>query len=267
MSIEVAVLPDSQIEQIAKPWWTIWAALHWGFRRHACVLWCCAGRISAERANTVLGIETFFPIDLVLFYRELVAELTPERELAGMIVEVMPVAERKHMRRFYAGRQVFEAGDGRRTITQLINEIFKPNYLPRLFESDDSEKTRVADGRNFSEGLRRTRVMRSDDPPIDQSRTPLIFISERCPELIKTLPSLQYDEKKREETKLVDNEQDSIWEAAKTCFREYPNIIGSVPHHVKRQQFIDKGITPTQRYLNMIEFDRKNSPKRIIKRR
>ncbi len=109
--------------------------------------------------------------------------------------------------------------------------------------------------------------MRSDDPPLAQSKTPLIFISNRCPELIKTLPSLQYDDKKREDVKIVGNEQDAIWEAAKTCFREYPNIIGTLPHHVRRQQFIDKGMTPQQKFFNAIEFDRKNNPQRITKRR
>lgn len=265
--LSTSVCSESQIEQIACPWWTIWTGFHWGFRRHSCVLWCCAGRISPQRAYAVLGIESFHPIDLVLFYRELVVELVPERELAAMVVEVMPLAERKHLKRFYAGKQVFEAGNGRRPIAQLIDEVFRSHWLPRLRESDDSEKTRVADGRNFAEGLRRTRVMRSDDPPIEASRTPLIFISERCPELIKTIPSLEHDEKQREDTKLVDNEQDSIWEAAKTCFREYPNVIGAVPSHIKRQQAIDKGITPTQRYLNAIDFDYKNTPRRIIKRR
>ena len=171
------------------------------------------------------------------------------------------------MKRFYAGHQVFESGEGRRTIAHLMNEVFKPAYLPRLRESDDSEKGRVADLRNFTEGLRRTRIMRSDDPPIQPSKTPLIFISAQCPELIKTLPSLQFDEKKREDSKTVDNEQDSIWEAAKTCFREYPNIIGSLPAHIKRQQFIDKGLTPQQKFFNAIEFDRKNNSGRITKRR
>lgn len=266
MSTDIAVLPDSQIEQVAQPWWTIWAGLHWGFRRHACVLWCAAGRVDAELAHTVLGIDSFHPTDMVLFYREMIQELTPERELAAMIVREMPLAERRHMRRFFAGHQVFEAGEGRRTIAHLMNEVFKPAYLPRLRESDDSEKSCVADLRNFSEGLRRTMVMRSDDPPLAQSRTPLIFISARCPELIKTLPSLQYDDKKREDVKLVDNEQDSIWETAKTCFREYPNIIGALPHHVKRRMAIDKGSTPQKRLFNAIEFDRNNDG-RITKRR
>lgn len=267
MTQDLVRIPDSQIERIIRPWWTIWCGMRWGFRRHACVLWCCAGRISPLLASMVLGIESFHPIDLVLFYRELVVELLPEKDLAELVVEMMPKAERKHMKRFYAGHQVFEAGNGRRTIAQLINEVFSPNYLPRLRESDDSEKSRIADGRNFAEGLRRTRLMRSADPPMGLNKTPLIFISESCAELIKTIPSLEYDEKNREDTKLVDNEQDSIWEAAKTCFREYPNVIGSIPAIVKRQQSIDKGVTPTQRYLNVIEFDHKNKPKRITKRR
>ena len=254
--MSLAVLEESKIKQIAQPWWTVWAGLHWGFRRYACVLWCASGRISPDRAYGVLGIDSIYPTDLVLFYRELLAELTPEKELAQMVVDVMPVKERKHLKKFFAGTQAFQAVRHQQSIAQLMNEVFVPEFLPRLRASHDSDDNRIADGRRFAEGLRRTRVMRSENPPSDQSKTPLIFISESCVELIKALPSLEY------------NEQDSIWEAAKTCFRECPSVAAGIPRHIKRQQFIDKGITPQQRYLNAIEFDRKHAqPRRIIKRR
>jgi hypothetical protein len=268
MSSNVAVVSDSQLNQLARSYWQIWAGMHWGFRKHACVLWCCAGQISADRAYSVLGIDTFTPIDLVIFYRELVCELVPEQEMASLIVKAMPLPERKHMKRFYAGLQVFEAARDKQSIARLMNEVFVVNFLPRLRESDDSEQNRISDGRRFAEGLRRTRVMRSDDPPMTASKTPLILIAESCVDLIKTLPSLEYDEKNKEDTKVVGNEQDSIWEAAKTCFRECPSVVGGIPRHIKRQMAIEKGLTPQQRYLNAIEYDRKYSqPARIIKRR
>lgn len=259
MITELSTVSGSAFELIARPWWTIWAGMHWGFRKSACVLWCCTGRVHPQIARHALGIDTFSPVDVVVFYRELVCELTPEKELAQMIVDLMPVAERKHLKRFYAGKQVFEAGEGRRTIAQLINEVFRVNSLPSLRESDDSEKSHVADGRNFSEGLRRTIVMRSDDPPIEPNKTPLLFIAGACPQLIETIPALEADLLKRpEDIKPVGNEQDSIWEAAKTCFREYPSISASLPFHVRRQQAIERGVTDQQRYLNMIDFDHKN---------
>lgn len=262
----LSVIGDSKLEQIARPWWPIWAGMHWGFRRHSCVLWCANGQIPAVQAWKVLGVDTFHPIEIVLFYRELVCELTPEKELASQIVEAMPAGERKHLKRFFAGPQAFEAARSRQSIASLMNEVFRSHHLPTLRESDDTG--RIADGRRFAEGLRRTRVMQSDNAPADQSKVPLIFIAESCPELIKTLPSLEYDEKNQEDTKEVGNEQDSIWEAAKTCYRECPSVAGGLPRHIKRQQFIDKGITMQQRYLNAIEFDRKNSrPQRIVKRR
>lgn len=272
MSTAIAVSPiisDSIMGHVVRPWWTCWASLHWGFREFACVLWCCQGRVPVNVAYEHLGIESFHPVDIVVFYRELVQQLIPEKELAQMIVDVMPKNERKHLKRFYAGKQVFEAGDNYRTIAHLVNEVFVPNYMPRLRESDDSKDTRVADGRNFAEGLRRTIAMRSDDPPMDQSKTPLIFISEECPQLIETIPALESDrDKNPEDTKVVGNEQDSIWEAAKTCFRECPSVVGGIPAHIRRQMAIAKGLTPQQMFLNAIEFDRKNSrPQRIIKRR
>lgn len=270
MTTEISpIVDDSTLRRVCRSWWQIHAGLHWGFRKSACVLWCCTGRVPVDFAYEALGIEAITPVDVVVFYRELVKELIPEKELAQMIVDVMPRNERKHMKRFFAGKQVFEAGENRRTIAHLINEVFVPNYLPRLRESDDSKDTRVADGRNFAEGIRRTIVMRSEDPPMGPNKTPLILISSECSQLIETIPALESDrDKNPEDTKIVGNEQDSIWEAAKTCFRECPSIAGGVPNYVKRQQFIEKGITMQQRFLNAIEFDRKNTrPARITKRR
>lgn len=269
MTAEVTpVLDDSTLNAVIRPWWSIWAGLYWGFRKHACVLWCCAGRVDARLAHVALGIDTYAPVDVVVFYRELLVELTPEKELAQMIVDSMPLKERRHMKkRIYTGRQAFEAGEGRRTIAQLMNEVLAPNYL-RLRESDDSDKTRIADSRNFAEGLRQSITLRSgEEPLLKTNRTPLILMSHECPSLIETIPSLESDDKRQEDTKIVSNEQDSIWEAAKTCFREYPHVIGAIPAIVKRQQAIAKGFTPMQRYLNMIEFDNRNNPLKRARRR
>jgi hypothetical protein len=224
--------------------------------------------VDADLAYSALGIDAFKPVSVVVFYRELLAELTPEKELAQMVVDVMPAAERRHMKnRFYAGRQAFEAGEGRRTIAQLMNEVLRPNHLT-VRESDDSEKTRVADGRNFAEGIRQSITLRTGEVPLlETNRTPLILISDECRNLIETGPSMQHDEKKPEDTKIVGNEQDSVWEAAKTCFREYPNVIGGVPPAVKRWKAIQKGVTPQQKYLNAVEYDFRHASGKHVRRR
>lgn len=263
------VIEESQLRKVARPWWQIWASFHWGFRKSACVLWCCAGRVTPELAYSALGIDALHSIDIVIFYREMIEALVPEAELASRIVKAMPEAERKHLKsvgQIYAGKQVFETGENRRSISDVMNEVLRKNALPRLRESDDSEETRVTDYRNFSNGLHRTVLMRSEEPPLERTKIPLILISSECPKLISTIPSLQSDEKKPEDIKRVDNEQDSIWEAARMAYREYPNVIGSLPRIVKRQMEIEKGITQQQRFLNALAYDRKQN-RRITKRR
>lgn len=269
MSAELAPLSSSEIDRLAKFWWTCWVGMHWGFRRHAAVYWCCTGTISPYEAWGVLGIVHPHPLDVVIFYRELVRTQLPEFDLATMILEMTPEPERKQILRFCAGKAVFETGEGSgKSIAQIIDPVTRAGKLPKLRVTDDGPLSRVPSFRMIFEGLRRTTVMRGPDPPPEKSDTPLLFISADCPELISALPSLiSTDPKNPEDVTRTGTIQDDIFEAAKNCYRDYPSIQRAEPYMIRRQKAIDSASDETGKRLNMLQFDHNNKQRRRVKRR
>jgi len=265
--LSTAVSP-SVIDIIVRPWWSAYAGMAWGFRRHAVVLWACAGRVEPYTAKSVLAIDHPHPFDVVIFYRELCVSLVPEHDLARMIVDATPEYphnERKHLSRFCAGRNVFEQGQyAVRTIADLINPVLQKAGIVALRETDDGPDSRVVTFRDVFDGLRRNYALRSDDPPQEKQTGPVIFISEECPELISAIPSLEADEPKRpEDVKEVGTKQDQIWAAMMNVYRDYPAVVASEPLAVRRAKHIQQGVDPMHQAQLMREFDAQNSRRRV----
>ena len=253
---------------MVRPWWSAWAGMAWGFRRHAAVLWACAGRVDPYTAKSLLNIDHPHPFDVVIFYRELVKDLIPEHDLARMIVDATPEYprnERKHLSRFCAGRNVFEQGQhAMRTIADLINPVLREAGIVPLRETDDGPDSRVATFRDVFDGLRRNYVLRSNKPPQEKQIGPVIFISGECPRLLDTVESLQADQPKRpEDVKEVGTEQDQIWAAMMNTYRDYPAIIASEPLAVRRAKHIQQGVDAMHKAQLMREFDVKNNSRRV----
>jgi hypothetical protein len=254
LSTEVAL---TDIDRLARPWWTCWAALHWGFRAHACCLWACHGEISAREAQTVLGANVTYPLSLVIVYRELVREMVPENELAKMIVDVTPKPERYHLSRFVSGHSVFaQSKDSRiRPIHTLIDDVTVPAGFPRLRISDDSQATGVTTVRMVFDGLRNSLTVRGDDPPKEKRNTPLLLISSDCEHVISTIPGLEFDPKDPENARSVGTKKDSVWGALGNLYRDYPSIVSGKPIEVLRSEAVNKSDDPTQRHINLLKFN------------
>lgn len=253
LSTEVLAM---EVDRLARPWWTTWAALHWGFRRYAVCFWCCHGQISAREAKTILGADVDYPLDLIIFYRELVVTLVPEHELAQGIVNATPIPERTHLTRFYAGNSVFAQGKGSmRAIHKLIDEVTVPAGMPKLRLTDDGPDSRVATARMVFDGLRRTHSVRSDEPPKKPAETPLLLISSECPELISALPSLESDPKSQEDVRQIGTVQDDVWSACCNAYRDYPSVVAGKPIEVLRAEAVNKSDDPTQRSINLMRFN------------
>lgn len=269
MSQELAVaISPSVIDVIVKNWWSAWAGMAWGFRRHAAVLWVCAGRVDPYTIKSLLDIDHPHPLDLVIFYRELVKDLVPEHDLARMIVDATPEYphnERKHLSRFCAGSNVFAQGQHAvRTIADLMNPVLTKAGVVALRETDDGPDARIATFRDVFDGLRRNYILRSNKPPQEKQTGPVIFISSDCPKLTDTIESLQSDQPKRpEDVKEVGTEQDQIWAAMMNTYRDYPIVTASEPLAVRRAKHIQQGIDPMHKAQLMREFDSKQHNRRV----
>lgn len=246
----------SDIDRLAESWWACWAAMHWGFRSSAAVYWCCHGEISASRARMVLGADITYPVRLIIFYRELVVDLVPERELAARIVSATPKAERSHLSRFCAGNNAFAHGVGAtRPIHKLIDEVTIPAGMPRLRKTDDGPNGRIATARMIDDGLRMTLAVRGKNPPRKPIDSPLLLISSECPKLLSTIPRLGFNPKNQEDVVETGTFRDAVWSACCNAYRDYPSVVAGKPVDVLRMEAINRSSDPTQRHINHLEFD------------
>lgn len=253
LSTEVAA---SAVDQLTRPWWTCWMAMNWGFRSHACCLWACHGQVTAREAQSILNAKVNYPLDLIIFYRELVKNLVPEHDLARMIVEATPEMERKHLSRFYAGNSVFSQGKGSmRAIHKLIDEVTVPAGMPKLRLTDDGPGSRVATARMVFDGIAQSNAVRGDTPPLKPRETPLLLISEECQNLISTIPGLGFDPKNPEDVINFGNMKDSVWSAVGNAYRDYPSVVSGKPIEVLRAEAVNRSDDPTQRSLNLLKFN------------
>ncbi len=267
LSTEVAT---RDIDRLVRSYWTCWMAMHWAFRGHACVLWACHGQITAETAQTVLQANVAYPLDLIIIYRELVATLVPEHDLARQIVAATPdypLNERAHLSRFYAGNSVFAQGQGSmRAIHKLIDEVTVPAGMPRLRLTDDGPNSRIATARMVFDGLRQTVTVRGDAPPATRRESPLLLISQDCPNVISTIPGLGFDPKNIEDVITFGNMKDSVWAAIGNAYRDYPSVVSGKPVEVLRAEAINRSSDPTQRYINLLNFNDQNTTERPRRR-
>lgn len=254
-SISTAVAATA-VDQLIRPYWTCWASLHWGFRAPACCLWACHGQITAREARAILGANVTYPLELIIFYRELAKSLTPENELARMIVNATPLPERTHLTRFYAGNSVFAQGKGSmRAIHKLIDEVTVPAGMPKLRLTDDGPDSRVATARMVFDGIENSNTVRGENPPQKPRETPLLLISEECPLLISTIPGMSFDPKNIEDVISFGNMKDSVWAAVGNAYRDYPSVVAGKPIEVLRAEAVNKSDDPTQRSINLMKFN------------
>lgn len=273
-SLSTEVTADA-IDRITRPWWTTWAAIHWSFRNHACCLWACHGEITPHEARSILGANIHYPLSLIIFYRELVTNLTPENAFARMIIDVTPKPERSHLSRFYAGNNVFTQGHGSmRAINKLIDEVTVTAGMPILRLTDDSANSRIATARMVFDGIENSNAVRGETPPVNPAdpttnprETPLFLISKDCPNLMATIPGMGFDPKNPEDVITFGNMKDSVWAAVGNAYRDYPSVVAGKPIEVLRAEAVNRSDDPTQRNINLLKFNEEFSGDQVRPRK
>lgn len=265
----LCVLTAAKVDKLAQYWWTVWMGGDWGFGHFAAVYWACTGKISPKVAWEQLQIDTDWPIDIVIIYRELVAQRMAEPDLARKIVEMTPEPERGELRKFVMGSDVFITDrKSPHTIAELIDAVTVPAGLPRIFPAQDKSGSRVINARIMYEMLRRTTSMRSDNPPReqpDEKTAPLVFFSAECPQVIASIPLLLSDAEdgKPDDVKKLETLADDCFDGAKYTLAEYLTVKDQAPREVRRHERFEQSGTKaetveernTSRYIAMLKFD------------
>lgn len=260
------VINEATVDGLSQYWWPIWLSGDWGFGHNAAFYWFCTGKISPTQAWDWLQIDTEWPLDIVIVYREYVPpQRTAEPDLGKGLVERTPKAEREALQRWVMGSDVnTQPRFSEHTIKEMIEAVTEPAGMPRIRNANCGKDTRVNNARMCYEMLRRTCSMRSEVPLRDRpddKTAPLMLISAECPVLIKAIPSLITDEDKPEDVKKLVTVDDDAFDAWKYGCAEYLDVRNAAPREVRRAEAMDRAggdsaeAVNTQRYLNMLKFD------------
>ncbi len=236
----LCVLPSRVVDAMVPYWWPPWVSMDWGFGHYCAVYWLCTGKLSPSQAWEFLQIDTDWPLDVVIVYRELVTQRTAEVDLAKKIVEMTPERERAEIRKFVAGSDTKTTDRwAPHTVRELIDSVTVPAGFPPIRGAQDGPGSRVINARLLYEGFRRTSSMRGENPPKDrpeEKTAPLLLISAECPQLIAAVPLLITDEKKVEDVQKLETVADDCFDSCKYGYAEYLAVRDLAPREVRRAE-------------------------------
>lgn len=256
------VLDEETVFALVQPWWTRWMALDWGYRHHSVNLWVASGKVSPKDLKQKLGITAKYPLDVVVYYREYVANMTGEVEFAQGIVARTPTEERKYISRHFCDNFIFgEVRHVENTISELIEPELRAGGLPY---PESADKDRVGGWRQLYDGMRRTCMWRSDKRTSEPNNGPLMFISADCPELILAIPVLEADPDNLEDVLKLETKTDDVgdtwrygWKSALDPKRP--------PVQVRAELAVEDVTDPTHKAMIMRKFEYAEQQKGYIR--
>lgn len=203
-----------------QPWHSKWIGIDWGYAHYTCVLWGSWCTWTTEDGEK---------IDKMLVYRELVVNQTGERELARQIVDACRYNDDEGNEQYekidavYLSPDCFAKRTSQNTIAEEIGAILSANRFPYPSPADDD----------------RVGAARLIDEMLSARPIPELLISERCEELLETLPMLQRDEKDVEDVKKTRGKIDDIYDSLRHLVKSHLDS-GKTPFQVERQRILDQ---------------------------
>lgn len=258
------VLNPDQVKAIVKPWWTRWMAQDWGFGDHTAHGWFAMGKLEPREWEHHFGGRTDQPIEIIICYRELIAQERAEADLANDIVGATPQEERKYIRRFFLSQDAFgqrAKQQGANTIGEAYREIMRRYGLPAPEPADQDRKN---GWRCMYNGLRQCDLRGTEISEERARQGPAVFISAECPEVISNIPMAIRDEDDIDDVAKVPR---VLWEDVNDMIRyglkSVEDWFAKTPLHVQREEVYHSFEDPTMRALAMKRFELANAPRRV----
>lgn len=241
------VLDRARVERIVKPWWVRWMAQDWAFFEHACHLWFVIGKLSPSEWCEHFGGQTDEAMDVVIIYRELVAQQRADADLASDIVRLTPnTAERRVIERFFLSQDAFghkARQFGANTVGEQFARILRDAGLPR---PEPADQDRVNGWRFMYNALRQGGLAGSTFGRERASQGPALFISTECPNVIESIPLAIHDDHKPEDVMRIAG---ALWEdccdAVRYGLKSYL-AASPVPYEVRRQEVYEEYNRPAE---------------------
>jgi len=225
--LESTRITPGLVEAMRKPWATHWISGDWGKSHWTAIQWHYRVTLSPSEIARTLGWTVQNPLNVTVTYREMYVCDLESPEVAKYIVDCTPTKlfpgdkrldERSLIKAFYLGRDAFADEDSPLTTAIQIGKVMREFKMPTPERADDdriggytlmSSLLRGTKGHGWVTGEfkvpsseRRNLTVEKLDQPFQVNDVWLI--SNECVELLKSIPLLMRDPKKREDVLKTD---------------------------------------------------------------
>ncbi len=275
------ILTRQQEETLIQPWWNRWMGQDHGFVHHAAVGWAASGKVSPKLFYDVFKVEIPQAVDVVVIYRCDARQETEEGEYIRIQVAQMPKSELKMIKRYFVGwsPDVTARNSSGHAVKDTMNEELRRAGLPWLEEADDG---RVAGWRFLYAMMKKTSDVlggrmnptREDDDFEDEEKsggyslkTPLLFISADCTDVIESIPMLVRDNKhpgRAEDVLKMPTKADDVGDMARYLLKSMMNPRGQAPLEVRRTEYVEElgNVSMTSKSIALMNWDLRNKPRK-----
>ena len=273
------ILTAQQEETLIQPWWNRWMAQDYGFVHHAAVGWAASGRVLPKLFKDVFGVDISEPVEVVVIYRCAAVQEMEEGEYARQCIAQMPEHERKMIKRYFLSPEADEKKSGGRNPKDLIDAELRRAGLPW---TEDVDNARVGGWRFLYAMMKKTgdvlsgrmNPTRDDDDYEDEEKsggysvkTPLLFISPDCTDVIESIPMAVRDNKhpgRAEDVLKMPTKADDVNDMVRYLCKSMMNPRSQAPLEVRRTEYVENlgDVSMTSKSIALMNWDLKNKPRR-----
>lgn len=272
------ILSRQQEETLIQPWWSRWMAHDDGFVHNASLGWAASGKVSPKLFKDVFGKEIHDSVEVVCIYRSHAEKESEETALVRKCIGAMTDQEKKRTQRYFLSVDAWEKNStGHSTAERIAGEL-KRNGLPYCEQADNN---RIGGWRLLYAMMKKTcDVMsgcmsptREDDDWDNEGggysvKTPLLFISADCENLIESIPLLIRDTKhpgRAEDVLKTPTDADDDGDMLRYLCKSMLRAQQTAPIEVRAQEYYES-LSPqadmTAKAVLMAKWKHQNAPKK-----
>lgn len=273
------ILTPRQEADLMQPWWPRWMSHDDGFVHHASVSWWASGLVSPRLFKQVFDVEIEQSVEVVIVYRNHVAQEVEQGELIRQCVLQMNDTEKQKIGRYFLSVDAWEKDSKGHATKDTINEELRRAGLPWAEQADND---RVGGWRFLYAMMKKTAdvlagkmspTRHQDDDDFAREggyslKTPLLFISSNCNEIIEAIPMAIRDNKhpgRMEDVLKMPTKADDVLDDLRYGAKSMLNSRKTAPLAVQAREFYDN-LTATSEHSKWMamrkwENDRKKGRK------
>ena len=253
-----------------------WMSHDDGFVHHASVSWWKSGKVSPKLFQEVFGVQIPEPVEVAIIYRNHAEQEIEQGELIRKCAAQMSEQEIKMCKRYFLSVDAWERDSKGHSTKDTINEELRRAGLPWAEQADNG---RIGGWRFLYAMMKKTADVldgkmnptRTDEDYESgdggySAKTPLLFISGDCTDVIEAIPMAIRDNKhpgRAEDVLKMPTESDDILDDIRYGAKSMLAPTRSAPLEVRAKEYYDAlPGTAQSKYIAMMKFENDNKRKK-----